>query len=43
VRGLLGALNHQPPSQVLPELLVLLAWSSFFFALGVWRFRKRYG
>ena len=43
VRGLLGALNHQPPSEVLPELLVMLAWSSIFFALGVWRFRARYG
>lgn len=43
VRGLLGALNHQPPSEVLPEVLVMLAWSSIFFGLGVWRFRKRYG
>jgi ABC-2 type transport system permease protein len=43
VRGLLEALNYQPPSQVLPELLVLLAWSGLFFTLGVWRFRRRYG
>jgi ABC-2 type transport system permease protein len=43
VRGLLGALSHQPPSEVLPELLMMLAWSSVFFALGVWRFRARYG
>lgn len=42
VRGLLQALNQQPPSQVLPELLVMLAWSGLFFALGVWRFRQRY-
>jgi len=43
VRGLLGALNRQPPAEVLPELLALLAWSGVFFALGVWRFRQRYG
>jgi ABC-2 type transport system permease protein len=43
VRGLLGAFSHQPPSEVLPELLMMLAWSSVFFALGVWRFRARYG
>jgi ABC-2 type transport system permease protein len=43
VRALLGALNHQTASQVIPEFLVLLAWSGVFFALGVWRFRKRYG
>lgn len=43
VRGLLQALNQQPPSEVLPEVLVMLAWSGAFFALGVWRFRHRYG
>ena len=43
VRGLIEALNLQPPAQVLPELLALLAWSSVFFTLGIWRFRKRYG
>jgi ABC-2 type transport system permease protein len=42
VRSLLEALNHQPPSQVLPELLMMLAWSCVFFILGVWRFRRRY-
>jgi ABC-2 type transport system permease protein len=43
VRGLVEALNHQPPAQVVAEVLVLLAWSSVFFVLGVWRFRRRYG
>jgi ABC-2 type transport system permease protein len=43
VRGLIEALNRQPPAQVWLELLALLAWSSVFFTLGVWRFRKRYG
>jgi ABC-type multidrug transport system permease subunit len=43
VRGLMEALNRQPPAQVLPELLALLAWSGVFFAIGIWRFRRRYG
>jgi hypothetical protein len=43
VRGLVEAINHQPPTQVVAEVLVLLAWSSLFFVLGVWRFRRRYG
>jgi len=43
VRGLVESLNRQPPDQVLPELLALLAWSCVFFTLGIWRFRKRYG
>jgi len=43
VRGLVESLNRQPPAQVLPELLALLAWSCVFFTLGIWRFRKRYG
>ncbi len=41
-RGLLEALNQQGPSQVLPELLAMLAWSVVFFTLGVWRFHHRY-
>jgi len=43
VRGLLGAVHGQTPAQVLPNLLVLLAWSGVFFGLAVWRFRRKYG
>lgn len=43
VRGLIHALNHQTPAQVLPELLALLVWSGVFFTLGILRFRRRYG
>jgi ABC-2 type transport system permease protein len=42
VRGMLAALDGQTPVQILPNLLVLLAWSAVFIAIGVWRFRRRY-
>lgn len=43
VRGLLEAMNGKGPLELLPTLLVLLAWSAAFFVIGVWRFKRRYG
>jgi ABC-2 type transport system permease protein len=42
VLGLLASMNVQPFSEVLLSSLGLLAWSAAFFAIGVWRFRRRY-
>ena len=42
VRGLLQSVNGQPLADVLLSMLVMLAWSAFFFAVGVWRFNRRY-
>jgi ABC-type Na+ efflux pump permease subunit len=42
VRALLQAMQGQPLSEVLVSVLVLLAWSTIFFATGVWRFNRRY-
>lgn len=42
VHGLLQAMNGQPVTSVLITALVMLAWSATFFAIGVWRFNKRY-
>jgi ABC-type multidrug transport system permease subunit len=42
IRGLMQAMNGQPLAGVLTNTLVLLAWSAAFFAIGVWRFNKRY-
>jgi ABC-type Na+ efflux pump permease subunit len=42
VRGLMQALNAEPVSNVLVTTLALLAWSIFFFIVGVWRFNRRY-
>ena len=42
VHGLLQAMNGQPVTSVLTTALVMLAWSATFFAIGVWRFNKRY-
>src|SRR3990172_9148867 len=42
VPGLLQAMNGQPVTSVLITALVMLAWSATFFAIGVWRFNKRY-
>ena len=42
VRGLLQTMNGQPVTSVLITALVMLAWSAAFFAIGVWRFNKRY-
>jgi len=42
VRGLLQATNGQPIMNQLVTLLVLMGWSVVFFAIGVWRFNRRY-
>lgn len=42
VRGLLQAVNHQPPINVLLTMLILFGWSAVFFTVGVWRFNRRY-
>ena len=42
VRGLMQTMNGQPFNSVLITMLVSLAWSAAFFAIGVWRFNRRY-
>lgn len=42
VRGLLQSVNGQPLADVLLSMLVMLGWSAVFFAVGVWRFNRRY-
>jgi len=42
VRGLLQAINHQSPINVLLTMLILFGWSAVFFTVGVWRFNRRY-
>jgi ABC-type Na+ efflux pump permease subunit len=42
IRGLMQAMNGEPISSVLVTTLALILWSVVFFAIGVWRFSKRY-
>jgi ABC-type Na+ efflux pump permease subunit len=42
VRGLMQSMNGEPVSALLGTTLALLVWSAVFFAIGVWRFNKRY-
>ncbi len=42
IRGLMQAMNGEPLSSVLTTTLILLLWSTAFFAIGVWRFNRRY-
>ncbi len=42
IRGLIAAMNSQPFSDVLVNTLICLLWSAGFFAVGVWRFNRRY-
>ena len=42
VRGLLQAMNGAPVGEAALTALALLAWSAAFFAVGVWRFNRRY-
>lgn len=42
VRGLLLALNHASTIEIGLNLLVVLAWTIIFFAVGTLRFQKRY-
>ncbi len=42
IRALMQTMNAEPISNVLITTLVLLLWSVAFFAIGVWRFNKRF-
>jgi ABC-2 type transport system permease protein len=42
VRGFIQTLNAAPVSDVLLNTLVMLILSAIFFAVGVWRFQRRY-
>ena len=42
IRGLMQSMNDLPPNTVLTTTIVSLAWSAAFFAIGTWRFKKRY-
>jgi hypothetical protein len=42
IRGLMQAMNGQPTSSVLITTLASVLWSAIFFAIGVWRFNKRF-
>jgi ABC-type Na+ efflux pump permease subunit len=42
VRGLMQAMDGEPLNSVLITVLVSLLWSAAFFAIGVWRFNRRY-
>jgi ABC-2 type transport system permease protein len=41
-RALLQTMSSAPAGQVALSALVLLVWAAAFFAIGVWRFKKRY-
>jgi ABC-type Na+ efflux pump permease subunit len=41
-RALLQTMSGEPVASVFYTMLVLLAWSLVFFAIGVWRFNHRY-
>jgi ABC-2 type transport system permease protein len=42
VRGLMQSMNGEPINRVLITVLISLLWSAAFFAVGVWRFNRRY-
>ncbi|MEK7440590.1 MAG: ABC transporter permease [Chloroflexota bacterium] len=42
VRGILLAVNHAPIGDSFLNMIALLVWSVVFFAVGVWRFNRRY-
>jgi len=42
VDSLLQSINGAAASNLVLPLLVMIAWSVAFFAIGVWRFQKRY-
>jgi ABC-type multidrug transport system permease subunit len=42
VRGLLQAMQAAAMRDVLLTVGMMLVWAVFFFAVGVWRFNKRY-
>jgi len=42
IRGLMQSMGVEPISNVLTTMLASLVWSAVFFAVGVWRFNRRY-
>ena len=42
IRGLMQAINSQPPSSEIITASMMLVWSAVFFGVGVWRFNRRY-
>jgi hypothetical protein len=42
IRGLIQAMNSEPINSVLITTSISILWSAIFFAIGVWRFNKRY-
>lgn len=42
VRGLVQTMNGAPLMEIGPTVLALMAWGVAFFAVGVWRFNRRY-
>jgi ABC-2 type transport system permease protein len=42
IRGLMQSMDGEPIAAVAMTTLALLLWSAAFFAIGVWRFNKRY-
>lgn len=42
VKGLVGAMNGAQFVEMMSTVLVLVAWGIIFFAVGVWRFNRRY-
>jgi ABC-2 type transport system permease protein len=42
VRGLFQVMNGAPAGAVRLTALAMLAWSTAFFVIGVWRFNRRY-
>jgi len=42
IRGVLQAMNGAPLAEIAGTTTVMLGWSGVFFALGVWRFKRRY-
>jgi len=42
VRGLVQTMNGAPFVELGPTVLALVAWGVVFFAVGVWRFNRRY-
>jgi len=42
VRGLVQTMNGAPFMELGPTVLALAAWGIVFFAVGVWRFNRRY-
>lgn len=42
IRGLMQAMDGEPFLSVLTTVLISFLWSATFFAVGVWRFNRRY-